>query len=606
MKSYLALLLLAASSLYGQTRTTVSVEGDQHITGTKTIDNLITSSTPVVDVRAYATGSTTGGIQESITHCAGRCTILVASPITVTSTVNVNQVGVEIVGFGPRAVINVNHALDVFNVTSSLFKLRDLEIDISATAGNRINSSIVVGAAQSGVIDNVRFVGSASVTNNGIIFKSTGNGSTAGIWHIDSNLIPGGVTWQNFALVTNSSAVTTSASYYFSNNSGTGLTVTDALFAFDGFLDTVKLTTNDMAVVSGGPAVSVRNTVSACVECPRWVHLTSNSFEAQGQTVINAASSKDFQITGGYVVSGTTGVALGSSAFGPKIQGVVFSNIGQSAVTISAGTGSYGVRVLDNYFDDQCNSVTNTYDAISVAANSNDFMIRGNVFRDLNANTCAHFLNISGTSDRYMVQGNDFQGTTGTSAVTNTASGSNRSVLGNTPNAAIADSVNNSVALNGAATFNGTTQFNTKPTAAVGIAITAAQPFQMNEGSNPSAIGGADVCGGNSTAHALECSYNAGTFFPMTQTIGTGNVTTAGTAVTNGTSQAQTGITVTGALTTDSCTANLAAALPATWQTGIQFRCDVTASGTVTVNLMNPTAGSITPAATVVNVRVTR
>jgi hypothetical protein len=92
----------------------------------------------------------------------------------------------------------------------------------------------------------------------------------------------------------------------------------------------------------------------------------------------------------------------------------------------------------------------------------------------------------------------------------------------------------------------------------------------------------------------------------MTVTIGTGNVTTAGTAVGAGTSQAQTGITVSGALTSDSCTANLGAALPATWQTGIQFRCDVTTAGTVTVNLMNPSAGSITPAATQVNVRVTR
>lgn len=98
----------------------------------------------------------------------------------------------------------------------------------------------------------------------------------------------------------------------------------------------------------------------------------------------------------------------------------------------------------------------------------------------------------------------------------------------------------------------------------------------------------------------------AGNTAPATVTIGTGNVTTAGTAIASGTCQAQTGITVTNAATSDSAAANLAAALPATWQTGIQFRADVTGVNTVTVNLCNPTAGSITPAATQVNVRVLR
>lgn len=98
----------------------------------------------------------------------------------------------------------------------------------------------------------------------------------------------------------------------------------------------------------------------------------------------------------------------------------------------------------------------------------------------------------------------------------------------------------------------------------------------------------------------------AGNTATATVTIGTGNVTTAGTAIASGTCQAQTGITVTNAATSDSAAANLGATLPATWQTGIQFRAEVTGANTVTVNLCNPTAGSITPAATQVNVRVLR
>lgn len=96
----------------------------------------------------------------------------------------------------------------------------------------------------------------------------------------------------------------------------------------------------------------------------------------------------------------------------------------------------------------------------------------------------------------------------------------------------------------------------------------------------------------------------AGALGNFTQTIGSGNVTTAGTAVAAGACQAQTGITVTGAAATDTVTWGVTS-LPATWQTGIQVIPVVTAN-TVTVNLCNPTAGSITPAANTVQVRVVR
>lgn len=92
----------------------------------------------------------------------------------------------------------------------------------------------------------------------------------------------------------------------------------------------------------------------------------------------------------------------------------------------------------------------------------------------------------------------------------------------------------------------------------------------------------------------------------VTQTIGSGTVTTAGTVVNAGTSQAQTAITITGALTTDVAICALNASPVATWQTGIQMLPPVVTANTVTVWLSNPTAGSITPAATVVRCTVTR
>ncbi len=132
--------------------------------------------------------------------------------------------------------------------------------------------------------------------------------------------------------------------------------------------------------------------------------------------------------------------------------------------------------------------------------------------------------------------------------------------------------------------------------------------FATREGGLAFAVpfAGLDACAGDSNSHTIKCSYNGGTYASLTQTIGTGSVTTAGTAILTGACQAQTNITVTGTAVTDAVSANIGAALPATWQTGIQLSAHPTATNTVTVYLCNPTAGSVTPAATAVNVRVTR
>lgn len=85
----------------------------------------------------------------------------------------------------------------------------------------------------------------------------------------------------------------------------------------------------------------------------------------------------------------------------------------------------------------------------------------------------------------------------------------------------------------------------------------------------------------------------------------TQQVTTAGTQLTTGTAQAQTAITIPNLPATAACDWSLNAAPVATWQTGIQGFTVVTAN-TVTFYLSNPTAGSITPAAAVVNIKCTQ
>jgi len=92
----------------------------------------------------------------------------------------------------------------------------------------------------------------------------------------------------------------------------------------------------------------------------------------------------------------------------------------------------------------------------------------------------------------------------------------------------------------------------------------------------------------------------------VTQTVGSGTVMTAGTAIAAGTSQGQTGITITGATTSDVAHCSLNAVPVSSWQTGIQLLPPVVTANTVTVWLSNPTAGAITPAATIIRCTVTR
>jgi len=83
---------------------------------------------------------------------------------------------------------------------------------------------------------------------------------------------------------------------------------------------------------------------------------------------------------------------------------------------------------------------------------------------------------------------------------------------------------------------------------------------------------------------------------------GSGIVATAGTAVANGVTQAQTTLVVPGMTVNDYCQC-MAQTLPATWQTGIQLACLPTTNGAACQEI-NPTAGSITPVAVNLNVRI--
>lgn len=145
--------------------------------------------------------------------------------------------------------------------------------------------------------------------------------------------------------------------------------------------------------------------------------------------------------------------------------------------------------------------------------------------------------------------------------------------------------------------------------------VGACAAFQTNTGPYHVSPGGFFVVSTTSCLEATAgsganvCLVDVGTgLYKVTQgdgaTLGNGGtITTNGTAIGAGVCQAQPALTLTGVATTSAVDWSVPTALPATWQTGIHVMPVVTAN-TVTLSLCNASAGSITPAAQAVNIRV--
>jgi hypothetical protein len=135
---------------------------------------------------------------------------------------------------------------------------------------------------------------------------------------------------------------------------------------------------------------------------------------------------------------------------------------------------------------------------------------------------------------------------------------------------------NNFVFVNSLA--NGNLSIQTTKAGAGLLLGTAGNPFVLTEGTVPSGAAGLDSCYGDSTAHALKCSFNNGTFFQVAQEITAtssafATATTAGTCVHNTTS-------VTGATTSMAVVVSPVS----TPGVGAVWSGFVSSSGNVTIN----------------------
>lgn len=137
------------------------------------------------------------------------------------------------------------------------------------------------------------------------------------------------------------------------------------------------------------------------------------------------------------------------------------------------------------------------------------------------------------------------------------------------------------------------------------LGFTSPRAFSHTETTAPAAAAGFDVCYGDSTAHAVKCSYNNGSFFNTPQVIVSGTSTlTANAALAAVTSQAAITTAGTGILTTDAIEWSYATA-----PTAGDSLCHVSpypTAGNVNFVRTNPTAAAQNVSAIVINWRVIR
>lgn len=131
--------------------------------------------------------------------------------------------------------------------------------------------------------------------------------------------------------------------------------------------------------------------------------------------------------------------------------------------------------------------------------------------------------------------------------------------------------------------------------------------FKYTETTAPAASAGIDTCYGDSTAHAILCSYNNGSYFTVPQTIASGTKALNTAAITTATCDAGAAATATGTVSTDSVDWSFNAAPTATNKYGAFLVVyAVPSANTVTFYTCNPSATTSTPTAMTINFSVRR
>jgi len=413
---------------------------------------------------------------------------------TVSSTITVSSDGVQIVGHGLCSNLSITTTSDAFAVTGALFQLRDMNVTIG-TATSRNGSAIVHATnatGSQGLIQNVRFVGNASSTDNGMILYE--DQPDTGLWIGRDWRIIGGVKWQAFIKLKSAGTDTIASNYFYTLAGSAGCT--EACISLDGAIDTVLMFGLDIEpnVTGSGPDLWLKNTPAAAIS-PRGVICTgcalSNSSASSTGPAVQLDNSRHFQMIGGEISGPSDGIDVNTNAIETIIDGVQFLNVGQHGIKDSSTAAGFS-HYDHNTFVDVCGATNNTYDAIQIANSVFDRTVIGNSVRLFaNTNKCAHGINIvGGSGSGISVIANDIVNSAVTTRITDGDSTGSNTILSN-------PGVANSIAAN-----------NTSMNAGLGIAGTGVGTgttvYALELSGTSSSTGGAQIFTGQLAVNANE------------------------------------------------------------------------------------------------------
>lgn len=338
---------------------------------------------------------------------------------------------------------------------------------------------------------------------------------------------------------------------------------TDAGFCIQDGSDTIIITGNSQAVanIGGSDSVALHLELVNTGNPPTNIQIGPATFEGgltkNGVVIDSGLNVKFSSVT---VQTSLKGILVNSCVGCSFIGGTLHLNQQHGIHVVSA----FSTNILGNHFSDNSQGTTNTFDDILIAANVGTFQIRGNAHADFSSTgkVCKWGIEVAaGTSNNYVIDDVN-GGSCGTGSISDSGTGLRKRV------GIVGDTFN----------FGGSALEQMGATSGF---VTIQPP---------------------ATAGTPTMTWS--TVTGIIGSVGTGTTTTNGTLIAAGACQAQPSITIAGAATTDAATANINAALPATWQTGIRWFAEVQSGGACVPLLCNPTAGSITPAATAIRCTV--
>lgn len=372
-------------------------------------------------LQAAVTAAGTGGTV--IIPVNTTITVDTTTPVTITNS------HVTIQGAGHGAIIALIGTGDLFQTSALDFTLRDLRLSMSQTS-NRTTGCIINSTAAIGHVYNIYIQSNATATNGCFTEHTIGSG----VFNYDQINILGTGTWTWIGKTLGSGSTTVANTDFDHFTIHVGVTCSDACWIPDTLTDTFTIE-NSTFVPSSGLVINPRNSTAG--QAPRWMTFTNVRIEnAATGNCIQIDDGQVFQFIGGYIATCLVGVVV-NKVDNLDISHNIIVNMQQGAIQLNpSGTAAKVTHSLIgfNEYQDTTSQTTNTYDTISIGANTQQFSINHSTWRQFfSANVPRYGVNIgAGTSNLWNVSDNDGGSVAfGTAMFLNNSSGLNQVLFNN-------------------------------------------------------------------------------------------------------------------------------------------------------------------------------